>query len=205
MAVDPSICVAHNWAIAIEGPLPMWVPTLTQFMRGTHENWCLRTYLKLYQNVMKHMPTNEMNVVTFITNDLIYGSELCYVPVCRSFSTFSERVSTRWSTGKIQPSFWMTPVRPAASMLVNISTDSLLVAFIKLIHVIGGIYMCVCLHWQESTNWYRIATIESQLGNCVYSWFRVGHVTKKKTVQVDNMGEPISPYSTSRPLQSWWM
>ena len=129
----------------------------------------------------------------------------CYVPVRRVFSTFPERVSTRWSTGKIQPSFWMTQVRPVASMLVNIAIDSLLVAFIKLGHAIGGLYMCVRLYWQESANWYRITTIESQLGNCVHSWLRVGHVTKKTIVQVDNLGELISPYLTSRPLQSWCM
>ena len=44
----------------------------------------------------------------------------------------------------------MTPVRPAASTLANIAIDSLLVAFIKLTHVIGGIYMCVRLCWQEA-------------------------------------------------------
>jgi len=46
----------------------------------------------------------------------------------------------------------MTPVRPAASMLGNIAIDSLLVAFSKLTHVIGGIYMCVRLYWQESVH-----------------------------------------------------
>jgi len=46
----------------------------------------------------------------------------------------------------------MTQVRPAASTLANIAIDSLLVALIKLTHVIGGIYMCVRLYWQESVN-----------------------------------------------------
>ena len=136
---------------------------LNVFMRSKHENWCLRVYQKLYQNVMKHIPEDLSEVLSKLhethacksTNE--HGNfqyeqpyivpTRCHVPVRRGFSTFYERVSTRWWTGKIQPSFWMTPVRPAASMLVEIAIDSLLVAFIKLIHVIGGIYMCVRLCW----------------------------------------------------------
>ena len=103
-----------------------------------------------------------------------------YVPVRRGFSTLSERVSTRWSTGKIQPSFWMTPVRPAASTLANIAIDSLLVAFSKLTHVIGGIYMCVRLYWQESVHWYRLQQLNLSWETVFTAYFELDMLRRKR-------------------------
>jgi hypothetical protein len=60
-------------------------------------------------------------------------------------TTFTDRVSIIWSTGKIPPSFRKTTVRPAVSVSVNIIPYShrLVVAFIKLSHAVAGFYMFV--------------------------------------------------------------
>ncbi len=66
------------------------------------------------------------------------------------FSTFSKRISARWSTGKIPRSFWMTTVRLVAT-LPNIVPDThLIVALIKLNHALAGIFMSVCTQIPES-------------------------------------------------------
>jgi hypothetical protein len=190
----------------------MWVPTPAQwmslnvFMRGTYEKWCLRIHQKLYQNVMKHMSANlQTNMVTLNTSNLIYGSDSS---LCASAPWFLHILRT--CIDKMVN--WKDP-----ALLLNDSRASC------------GLYVGQYCHWQSSSrfdqinscHWWHlhvcssllagkrklisIATIESQLGNCVYSCLRVGHVTKKTTVQVDNLGALIPPYSTSRPLQSWWM
>jgi hypothetical protein len=126
---------------------------LNVFMRGTYENWCLRIYQKLYQNVMKHMSANlQTNMVTLNTSNLIYGPEslLCASAPCflHILRTFIDKM-VNWK----DPALLLNDSgAPAATMLVNIAIDSLLVAFVKLGHAIGGLYMCVRLHWQESAN-----------------------------------------------------
>jgi len=60
--------------------------------------------------------------------------------------------------------------------------------------------MCVRLHTQESENWDRVLQ-QLQVGNCVHNGLWIGRITKKKAIQMDNMGEFFLPYLTPRILQ----
>jgi len=167
--------------------LQMNVPEdLSETLSKHHESWNI--HLKIYKWTM----------VTFNTSNPIYGSDLF---LCANASWFLQTCIDKMVN-------WKDP-----ALLLNDSCASC------------GLYVGQYCHWQSLScfdqinlcHWWHlhvcssllagkrklisIATIESQLGNCVYSWLRVGHVTKKTTVQVDDLGELIPPYLTSRPLQ----
>ena len=97
--------------------------------------------------------------------------------------TFSERASTRWSIGKILPSFLRTTVRPASSISVRIAPDNHLVAFVKLCHAIAGVYMCVrfsqagkrkLISSYNNVSWETVMTVGFELdvlrGKRPYRW-----------------------------------
>lgn len=48
------------------------------------------------------------------------------------------------------PPFRKTTVRPALWILANTTLSDPLAALVKLYHIIGGVYMCACLHRQDS-------------------------------------------------------
>jgi len=100
-------------------------------------DWC---YQSSHMSASSELPLMDRRAALYMRSLLSCG-----------FST-SGRLSTRWSIRINFPSFWKTTVCPAIFVLANITINSDLVAFIKLNHAIGGIYMFVHLHTQESAH-----------------------------------------------------
>src|SRR5579863_5520946 len=82
-------------------------------------------------------------------------------------NVYQVTLSTRWTTGMVLPSF-MTAVRPAVSVSRNRHHSHILVAYVKLSHVISGVYVCVFGFIGRETRRTDIELQQPQLGNCAH-------------------------------------